>query len=152
MLTLSRRLGAVAILGTGAVHLQQLIVQDFRGIPTIHVLFVLNVIGSVIVGLSLLAPLDRLLPGGRSDAAVAELAVVGLTIAVGSLVGLFISENEPLFGLRTLHYSTAAVLAIVSEGAAALLLTPVIARSAARAFHRRHAAHMEHQALASRRG
>lgn len=137
MLTLARRLGGVAILATGAVHFQQYVVQDFRGIPTIRVLFLLNVIGSGVVGLCLLAPVDRVLPSRRADAAVALLAAVGLTIAVGSLVALFVSENEPLFGLRTRHYSTAAVLAIVAEGAAVLLLTPVLASTAVRALHPR---------------
>lgn len=148
MLTLGRRLGAIAVLGTGAVHLQQLMVQDFRGIPTIHVLFLLNVVGSVIVGLTLLAPLERVLPSRWEEIATAVVSAVGLTIAVGSLAGLFISESEPLFGLRTRHYSTPAVLAILAEGAAVLLLTPVFARSAVAAFHRRRGARVEGQALA----
>jgi hypothetical protein len=134
MLTLARRLGAVAILATGAIHLQQYIVEDFRGIPTIQVLFLLNAIGSGAVGLCLLAPLERMLPGRRADATVALLAAVGLTIALGSLAGLIVSENGSLFGLRASRYSTAAVLAIVAESAAVLLLTPVLASTAARAF------------------
>ncbi len=141
MLTLARRLGAVAILATGAVHLQQYIVQDFRGIPTIKILFLLNVIGSSVVGLCLLAPLDRVLPGRWADATVALLAVVGLTIAAGSLVALFISENEPLFGLRTSRYSTPAVIAIVAEGAAMVSLTPVLASAGVRALRRGDSAH-----------
>jgi sugar phosphate permease len=150
MLLSARRLGAVAILVTGAVHLQQLTVQDFRGIPTIQVLFVLNVIGSVIVGLSLLAPLARTLPSRWTDPAVALLAAVGLTIAVGSLVGLFISESQPLFGLRTRHYSAAAVVAITAEAAAVLFLTPVLVGTAVRARHR--TGDTEERALADRRG
>jgi hypothetical protein len=133
MLALARRLGAVAILATGAVHLQQYVVQDFTGIPTIKILFLLNVIGSGVVGLCLLAPLERIVPGRWADVCVALLAAVGLTIAVGSLVALFVSENQTLFGLRTRHYSTAAVLAIVAESAAVLLLAPVLANAVARA-------------------
>jgi hypothetical protein len=133
MLTLARRLGALAILATGAVHLQQYVVQDFQGIPTIKLLFLLNVIGSGVVGLCLLAPLERALPGRWADAAVALLAAVGLMIAVGSLVALFLSENETVFGLRTRHYSTAAVLAIGAEVAALLLLTPVLLNAVIRA-------------------
>src|SRR5436305_202466 len=136
---LARRLGALAILGTGAVHLQQYLVQDFRGIPAIKILFLLNVIGSGVVGSLLLASLDRLLPQRWSDAALALLATVGLAIAVGSLVGLFISESQPLFGLRTARYSTPAVLAIVAEAAAVLFLTPLPATTAARALHRQNA-------------
>ncbi len=134
---IARRLGALAILGTGAVHLQQYIVQNFRGIPTIQVLFLLNVIGSGAVGCVLLLSLDRLLPDRWSNTALACVATVGLTIALGSLAALFISESEPLFGLQTARYSTAAVLAIVAEGAAVLFLAPLLA-SSARAWSRRH--------------
>ena len=41
----ARRLGAVAVLATGAVHLQQYIVQNVWFYPTIGALFLLNVIG-----------------------------------------------------------------------------------------------------------
>jgi hypothetical protein len=135
MLILARRLGAVAILATGAIHLQQYVVEDFRGIPTIQVLFLLNAIGSGVVGILLLAPLDRVLPGRRADAAIALLAALGLTIAIGSLVALVISENGSLFGLRASRYSTPAVLATVAESAAVLLLAPVLVITAARALH-----------------
>jgi hypothetical protein len=133
MITLARRLGAVAILATGAVHLQQYVVQNFQGIPTIKLLFLLNVIGSGVVGLCLFAPLDRVLPGRWADAAVALLAGVGLMIAAGSLVALFLSENEAVFGLRTRYYSTAAIVAIGAEAAALLLLTPVLVNAVLRA-------------------
>jgi hypothetical protein len=139
LIRLARRLGALAILGTGAVHLQQYIVQDFRSIPTIQILFLLNVIGSAVVGSVLLASLDRLLPDRWADAALVLVATVGITIAVGSLVGLFISESQPLFGLRTARYSTPAVLAIVAESAAVLLLTPLLGTATSRALRRRNA-------------
>jgi hypothetical protein len=126
-LTMARRTGAVAILATGAVHLEQLMVEDFQGIPAIQVLFPLNVIASGVTGVCLLAPLDRVLPDQWMDGARALLAGLGLTIAVGSLVGLFVVETVGIFGLRTHHYSAAAVLAIVVEGTAALSLTPVLA-------------------------
>ncbi|MDE3129899.1 MAG: hypothetical protein KGL16_02000 [Acidobacteriota bacterium] len=127
-----RRLGGIAVLAIGAIHLQQLIVQDFRGIPTIRALFVLNTIGSCVVGLCLLASLERVLARRRADLAEAVLAALGLTIAVGSLVALVLAETVGLFGLMTRHYSTMAVLAIVAEGAAVLLLTPVLTSRARR--------------------
>jgi hypothetical protein len=114
------------MLATGAVHLQQYLVQDFQGIPTIELLFLLNVIGSGLVGVGLLAPIERVLGERWQEFGVGVLATVGLTIAVGSLVGLFISENEALFGLRTTRYSAPAVLAIVAEAAAVLSLTPLL--------------------------
>lgn len=122
----------MAILATGAIHLQQLIVQDFQGIPTVRVLFLLNVIGSGIAGACLLAPLRRVLAARWADPAEAALAALALTIAIGSLVSLFIAENGSLFGLSTHHYSTAAVLAIVIEGFVVVSLTPVLATSLVR--------------------
>ncbi len=136
MLKPLQRLGAAAILATGAIHLQQLMVQDFRTVPVIRVLFVLNVVGSCVVGLGLIAPFDRVLTGRWPDAVIALLAAVGLIIALGSLVALYVSENGGLFGLSATRVSTPAVLAIVAEGAAALLLTPVLALAGSRVLRR----------------
>jgi len=134
-MTLARWAGAVAILTTGGIHVQQLIVEDFQSLPTLHVLFLLNAIGSGVVGLCLLAPLHRVLPERSADTAEALLAAVGLTIAVGSLAGLFIAETSSLFGLSSHgHYSTPAVLAIIVEGIAVLLLTPLLISSGRRAL------------------
>lgn len=124
---MARRAGAVAILATGGIHLQQLIVQDFQGIPTVRVLFLLNVVGSGVGGACLLAPLRRVLAARWADLAEAALTAVALTIAIGALVALFIAENGSLFGLSTHHYSSVAVLAIVVEGVAVVSLTPVLA-------------------------
>ena len=77
-----------------------------------------------------------MLPSKWADAAVALTAAVGLAIAVGSLAALLVSENETLFGLRSRHYSTAAVLSIIAESAAVLFLTPVLAGNGVRALHR----------------
>jgi hypothetical protein len=55
-------------------------------------------------------------------------------VRAAELVALFLSESETLFGLRTRHYSSAAVIAIVAEGAAVLLLTPVLAGTGMRAL------------------
>lgn len=130
--TTLRWLGASAILATGAIHLQQLSVQNFQAIPAIRVLFVLNVIGSSVVGLGLILPLHRVLAGPWPDAVVALLATLGLTIAFGSLAALYVSENGGLFGLSASRVSTAAVLAIIAEVGAALSLTPVLAVAVSR--------------------
>lgn len=132
MLKAARRIGAIAILATGAIHLQQLTVQDFHALPTIRVLFLLNTIGSGVAGVCLLAPLRHVFGARSADMAEALLAATGLLIASGSLAGLFLAETVSLFGLRTHHYSTPAVLAIIAEGVAVLLLTPVFASSALR--------------------
>ena len=136
MLQAARRLGAVALLATGAVHLQQYIVQNVWFYPTIAVLFLLNVIGSGIVGIALLAPLERLRPDRLADSVVAALASVALLIAAGSLVFLFISESSSLFGFTESGYRTPIVLAIIAEGATILLLAPVLARSLAGTLRR----------------
>ena len=49
-----RLFGALAILAVGAVHLQQYIGADYRAIPTIGTLFLLNAIVSAVVGIGLL--------------------------------------------------------------------------------------------------
>jgi hypothetical protein len=137
MLQAAKRLGALAVLAGGAVHLQQYIVQNVWFYPAIGALFLLNVIGSGVVGIALLAPLERVLPDRPVNAAVALLAATGLLIAVGSLVFLFISESSGLFGFTESGYRLPVVLAIIAEGVTILLLAPVLATSSAGALNRR---------------
>jgi hypothetical protein len=135
-----RRLGALAVLAIGAVHLQQYLGADYRSIPTIGPLFLLNAIGSAIVAIALFAPLERLPARRSADRAVALFALLGIAIAVGSLVALFISESGSLFGFSETGYRTAIIIAIVAEVAAVVLLSPVAAlglrRSSARPVER----------------
>ncbi|HEY3944347.1 MAG TPA: hypothetical protein VGL78_03895 [Solirubrobacteraceae bacterium] len=128
-----RYLGAIALLGVGAVHLQQYIGQNYQKIPTIGPLFLLNAVGSGVVGILLLLPIQRALRRRAGDAAITLLATAGVAIAAGSLAALFISETSSLFGFSETGYRTAIVLAIVSEAATILLLTPVAAVSLRRA-------------------
>lgn len=137
MLQAARRLGAIAVLAGGAVHLQQYIVQNVWFYPAIGALFLLNVIGSGVVGLALLAPLDRILTARLANAALIVLTTTALAISVGSLVFLFISESSSLFGFSESGYRTPVVLAIIAEGATIVLLAPVLAGSLAAASHRR---------------
>ena len=137
MMQTARRLGAVAVLATGAVHLQQYIVQNVWAYPTVATLFLLNVIGCGVVGIALLAPLEQLLPARLAHPAIAVLATVALLIAVGSLIFLFISESSSLFGFTETGYRTPIVLAIIAEGTTILLLAPVAAKSLAEAVYRR---------------
>jgi hypothetical protein len=132
MLLTLRRLGAIAILAVGAVHLQQYL-DGYRSVPTIGTLFLLNAISSGVVAIGLLAPLERILHHRRAELASALLAGAGLAIAAGSLVALFISENAALFGFSEIGYSTAIVLAIIAEAVAVVLLAPVAAVSFRRA-------------------
>lgn len=132
-----RVLGAFALLGVGAVHFQQYYVADYSGVPTIGPLFLLNGIGSGLLGITLLFPIERVLKGRSGDVAVGAVAAGGVAVAAGSLAALFISESGGLFGFIEPGYSLPVVLAIVTEGATLLLLAPVAMISLARALRGR---------------
>jgi hypothetical protein len=104
-----RLLGAVALLATGAVHLQQFI-RFYSEIPTIGTLFVLNFAGATALALALLAPLERL--GGRHGSALlALIALAGIALAATAFTFLLISEHTPLFGFKEPGYDPAAIAA-----------------------------------------
>jgi hypothetical protein len=128
-----RRLGAIAILAVGAVHLQEYLGDGYRSIPTIGPLFLLNAVSSGIVAIGLLAPLERILHHRRAELMSGVLAGGGMAIAAGSLVALFVSENGTLFGFSETGYGTVIVLAIIAEALAVVLLAPVAAVSLKRA-------------------
>ena len=127
-----RRVGAIAILGVGAVHLQQYL-SGYRSIPTIGTLFLLNALSSGIVGIGLLAPLERIRDHRGAELTSGLLAGAALAIAAGSLVALFVSENGTLFGFSETGYRTVIVLAIIAETLTIVLLAPVAAVSLRRA-------------------
>jgi hypothetical protein len=117
----TRVLGALSLLATGAVHLQQYF-ELYSDIPTIGTLFVLNFVGATTVGLGLLAPVERLL-GRFGGAALALLSVAGITQAATSFVFLYISERTPLFGFMEPGYDPQAILTTrITEGATVVLL------------------------------
>jgi hypothetical protein len=132
-----RRLGALAVLAGGAVHLQQYIGADYRAIPIIGPLFLLNAIGSGLVGFALLAPLERLVPDRRSDLTVSLLASAAVMIGLGSLISLYISETSSLFGFSESGYRAPIIAAIAAELATLVLLVPVAAVGLRRASARR---------------
>jgi hypothetical protein len=129
-----RILGALAVLAMGAVHLQQYIGAGYHAIPTIGTLFLLNAIGSGIVGIGLLLPVERALSARPARATVGALALAAVAMSAAALVSLFISESGSLFGFSESGYRTAIVVAIVAEAATILLLVPVVAVSLGRAF------------------
>jgi hypothetical protein len=104
-----RFLGAFSLLAVGAVHLQQ---YDYlySAIPTIGTLFLLNFIGATVIGLGLLAPVERLL-GRFGGALVALLALAGIGLAASAFVFLLISERTPLFGFMEPGYDPPAIMA-----------------------------------------
>ena len=135
LMALVRLLAAISLLAVGGVHIQQYIVQDYRVIPTIGPLFLLNFIGGTVLGLYFLIPL-----GGRAGRvrlvmdAVAALA--GCFVAAGALVALLVSEHTPLFGFMEHGYRFAIVFAIASEAVAIVALTILLVENRATARRR----------------
>jgi hypothetical protein len=105
----ARVLGALALLATGAVHLQQY-TRFYSEVPTIGTLFLLNFAGAAVVGLALLTPLERL-SGTHGATVVALLAAVGIAIAATAFVLLLISEQTPVFGFQEPGYDPPAMAA-----------------------------------------
>ena len=66
----ARGLGAMAVLVTGAVHLDQYF-GPYRAIPTIGTLFIVNFVAATVIGVALLAPIEHL--AGRSAGAAIAL-------------------------------------------------------------------------------
>jgi len=105
----ARFAGALALLAVGAVHLQQ---YEFlySTIPTIGPLFLLNFVGATVIGLALLAPVERLL-GRLGGLAVGLLALGGAVQAAAAFVFLLVSERTPLFGFMEPGYDPTALMA-----------------------------------------
>jgi hypothetical protein len=128
----ARFIGALSILGVGAVHAQQY-ATGYSAIPTVGTLFLLNAISAGVVGFGLLLPLERTLGPSRGVGAIGVLALAGVAIGVGSLVALFISETSTLFGFSEDGYDTPILIAIAFEAVATVLLAPLAAISLRRA-------------------
>jgi hypothetical protein len=117
----ARMLGALSLLAVGAIHLQQYF-ELYSAIPTIGTLFVLNFVGATIVGVGLLAPVERLL-GRLGGAALALFTLAGIGQAATAFAFLFISERTPLFGFMEPGYDPEAILAArIAEAATVVLL------------------------------
>jgi hypothetical protein len=123
-----RALAALALLGVAADHLEELTAAHYAAIPTIGTLFALDVAAATVVAVALLVPLGRL-PGRAGRAAPPLVALAGISVAGGSLVALFVSEQTTLFGFTESGYRLAIVVAIACEAAAALLLGADLAGS-----------------------
>jgi hypothetical protein len=116
-----RLAAAIALLAVGGVHIQQYAVQDYRVIPTIGSLFLVNFIGGTVLGLYFLIPARRR-PGRTILALDALAALAGCFVAGGALVALLVSEATPLFGFMEHGYRFAIVFAIASEAVAVTTL------------------------------
>jgi hypothetical protein len=114
-----RTIGAIAVLVTGAVHLQQYLY--WPPLPVISPLFLLNFAGATVIGLGLL------IPGARLRLLDALLALGGIGLAATSIVFLLISEHQPLFGFHEHGYRAAIVIALAAEGVAIVTLAAYLA-------------------------
>ena len=131
----TRYLGAISILLVGAVHAQQYYYAYFYVVPTIGTLFLLSFIGAGVVGVTLLVP-ARLFGRRLGDAIHAVAALGAISIALGTLVSLLISEYTPLFGFMESGYRLAVILTLLFDvmttvflGAFLLLVGPGLVRS-----------------------
>jgi hypothetical protein len=91
------------------VHLQQY-ASLYSTVPTIGTLFLLNFVSATVIGLALLAPVERVL-GRFGDAIVALLALGGAAQAATSFVFLLVAERTPLFGFQEPGYDPTAIMA-----------------------------------------
>jgi hypothetical protein len=114
VLSVTRAIGAIALLVVGAVHLEQYTVAHFSVIPTIGPLFLVNFVAATSLGLLLLIPIRRSARHGRLlfDSLA---ALAGIGVAAGALAALVISEQVPLFGFMEHGYRLEIVIAIASE-------------------------------------
>ena len=103
----ARWLGALSVLAMGAVHLQQYL-WLYSGIPTIGTLFMLTFVGATVIGVALLAPIERW--AGRWGRPVLVLVTLGgIALALTTFALLLVSENMPLFGFQEPGYDPAAI-------------------------------------------
>jgi hypothetical protein len=123
-------LGAASLVVSGVDHIEQYYANDYRTVPTIGRLFLLNFVTAVIVAAGLIAPIGRV--ARRSAPAIrAVLALAGIGIAVLSLAALFVSESSSLFGFTEHGYRRTIVVAIASEVAAVVFLAVYLVASRA---------------------
>ncbi len=123
-------LGALSVLATGVVHIQQYYAEDYSTIPTIGTLFFLNFVAAVVIAVGLIAPLGRV-SRRNADAIRSLFAIGGIGLGVFSLAALFVSESSGLFGFVENGYRTAIVLAMVAEVAATVFLVVFLVASRA---------------------
>jgi hypothetical protein len=108
-------LGALLLLGEGAVHVQQY-VSEFNDVRWIGPLFLANAVAVVVVTIA-----GMTLPRIRRLAALA--GVVISAVALGSLI---VSYGTGLFGWQEVGFRTPVALAMVTEAGAVILLAIAI--------------------------
>lgn len=123
--------GALGVLATGAVHLEEYSANHFSTVPTIGTLFLLNFIGSVVIAAGLLVPLRDIAPRTVRLVRISS-ALAGVGLAASSLIGLWISETSSLFGFTDYGTRPAILAAIAAEGFTVVFLSAYLALSRGR--------------------
>ena len=118
---IARYFGAASILVVGGIHAEQYYEAYSSQVPTIGTLFLLSFIGAGIVGAVLLAPV-WLLGERLANLILGVAALCAIGIALGTLVGLLVSEYTPLFGFMESDYRLAVVLSLLFDGLASVFL------------------------------
>jgi len=121
-----RVLAAILLLFVGLDHYYEYSVGSYSVLPTIVTLFLLNFISPSLIGLLLLAPLRRLLRR-FAPLGLQLLSLAGFGVAATSLAALLVSEQTKLFGFMESNYRPEIIVALGSEGAAAVALALLFA-------------------------
>jgi hypothetical protein len=133
--------GGLAVLATGADHLEEYAANHFDSVPTIGTLFLLNFIAATVIGLGLLLPLGRL-AGSAGETVRGLFALGGIGLAASSLIGLWVSETSSLFGFADHGFRPAIVAAIAAEAVAIVALSAYVALAPVHFGHARPAGQM----------
>src|SRR3954469_3160968 len=107
-------LGAVALAGEAAVHVQQF-ADLFHGVRWIGPLFLANAVAIIVVIAGLALPRTRQLA-----------ALAGVVISVLALGSLVVSYGQGLFGWQEAGFRTPVALVLIAEVCAVVLLTAAL--------------------------
>jgi hypothetical protein len=110
--TLLRWVGAALLAAVAVLH-GRLWFDGYRSIEVIGPLFALDAVLAALLALALLLAPRRLLP---------LVALAGAALAAGTAGGLLLSTQVPLFGFRESLSAEYAVLSLVLEAAATVVL------------------------------
>ena len=98
------------LVASGEIHGYLFLAQGYHAVPIIGPLFAAQAVVAITLGLVLVGPARR------------ALRVAGAALAVGSAVGFLLSDTVGLFGLHDTFAAPGAVLALVLEVLAAVLI------------------------------
>jgi hypothetical protein len=114
--------GAVLLAGIALVH-GRLWLDGYRTITVIGPLFAVDTVVAVVLAVAVVLVGGRLLP---------LVALAGAALAAGTAAGLLLSTQVPLFGFTESLAAQYAVLSLVLEGLATVVLLALAATSARR--------------------